>query len=251
MGRVKDNHEGHNHIVESLSPEMQAFNAELAQKFPKIRYTSGKRSASQNVGKYSKVSHHNTGNAFDIGAEHKDVYEFLNNTEEGLLMLTKYGLGIIDETDPEMMKKTGATGKHYHIGKDSKFAKMAQEKLKTVPKTEKPKESEVTLNIGQNQNGEQSFVTLEQFKAEVEKIKAKEEAEEKKKEESAEMQEIERKKNEKLTFLQEVTDMKIAPRQKNDESSYQENQQGFRFDPQEVAQNNMQPLFSTGLNVEE
>ena len=248
MSRVKDNHEGHNHIVESLSPEMQAFNAELAQKFPKIRYTSGKRSASQNVGKYSKVSHHNTGNAFDIGAEHKDVYEFLNNTEEGLSMLTKYGLGIIDETDPEMMKKTGATGKHYHIGKDSKFAKMAQDKLKTVPKIEKPKESEVTLNIGQNYITEEQY---KQFQVEVEKIKAKEEAEEKKKEESAEMQEIERKKNEKLTFLQEATDMKIAPRQKNDESSYQGNQQGFRFDPQEVAQNNMQPLFSTEANVEE
>lgn len=247
MSRLKDEHEGHNHILEGLSPEMQAFNKELAQRFPKIKYTSGKRNPSQKVGKAFATSHHNTGNAVDISAEHKDVFEWLNNDPEGLTLLTKYGLGIIDETDPEMMKKTGATGKHYHIGKDSKFAKLAQDKLKTVQTQAKPETPQqvVQLNMGQNTD----FVTAEQFKKELDKISQKEKDLEEKTKLSAEMQEIEDMKNEKMTFLSEALKTNVAPSMKSASEEYQQ-QQSLRFDPEALAQNTNQPLFSTGQNIE-
>ena len=31
---------------------------------------------------------------------------------------SKKGLGVLDETSPSMMARTGATGKHFHIGPD-------------------------------------------------------------------------------------------------------------------------------------
>lgn len=31
---------------------------------------------------------------------------------------SKRGLGVLDETTPDMMARTGATGKHFHIGPD-------------------------------------------------------------------------------------------------------------------------------------
>lgn len=134
--RVKDKHADHNHVLDQLSPELQAFNAELMQKFPEIRYTSGKRSASSKVGKYSKVSHHNTGNAVDIGRENEEVFDYLMNTREGLQLLNKYSLGIIDETDPETLKKTGGTAPHFHIGKDSKYAQIAKDRYTNFEKLE-------------------------------------------------------------------------------------------------------------------
>lgn len=136
MGRVKDTEPVHNHILEGLSPEMVAFHKELEQKFPSIRYTSGKRTASQKIGKNAGHSHHETGNALDFAADHKDVYEYLNNTTEGLALLKKYGFGIIDETDPETMAKTGATGKHYHIGKDSHYVAQAKTKYASLSQGE-------------------------------------------------------------------------------------------------------------------
>lgn len=38
------------------------------------------------------------------------------------------GFGIIDETTPEMQSRTGATGAHWHIGKD----KLAQAGLQAI-----------------------------------------------------------------------------------------------------------------------
>jgi hypothetical protein len=110
--RVKDSHSDHNHMVDGLSEDMQAFYGELTQLFPDVRLTSGKRDGDGD-------SHHHTGNAIDIGKEGNDVYYHLTSTVEGLQLMDKYKLGILDETDPEAMKKTGATGPHYHIGRDS------------------------------------------------------------------------------------------------------------------------------------
>lgn len=100
----------------------------LKNKFPSLKITSTVRKASQGVGKNSKTSRHNIGEAFDISGEHKDVYDYLN-TYEGVNLLNKYGLGVLDETDPETMKKTGATGAHYHIGADSKLVANTRAKL--------------------------------------------------------------------------------------------------------------------------
>lgn len=100
----------------------------LKTKFPSLKVTSTIRNASQGVGKNSKTSRHNVGEAFDISGEHKDVYDYLNS-QEGLTLLDRFGLGVLDETDPEVMKKTGATGAHFHIGADSKLVANTRNKL--------------------------------------------------------------------------------------------------------------------------
>lgn len=100
----------------------------LKKKFPSLNVTSTVRKASQGVGKNSKTSRHNIGEAFDIAAQHKDVFDYLN-TQEGLTLLDRYGLGVLDETDPATMRKTGATGAHFHIGADSKLVANTRNKL--------------------------------------------------------------------------------------------------------------------------
>lgn len=126
--RAVDEAHEHENNEWKLSENMNNFRSELQVKFPNLRITSGRRNAD------NPNSHHHSGDAMDIGKEHTDVYDFLMNTEEGLGMLNRYGLGIIDETDPVMMKKTGATGAHFHIGKDSNYVKEAQDRYNTIDK---------------------------------------------------------------------------------------------------------------------
>lgn len=111
MARVKDNAS----IITGLAPNMQGFAQKLYEKFPSVVYTSGKRDASQKVGTNYKHSHHNTGNALDISGQNKEVFTYLTKDPEGQALMQQYGYELIDETDPETMKRTGATGPHYHI----------------------------------------------------------------------------------------------------------------------------------------
>jgi len=127
--RVKDKIKYAGNYYNSLSSNLKGFYDDyysLTGKYLSI--TSGKRNSSNGVGKNSKISKHNTGDAIDVSANHTDDYRFLMNTKEGLDLLTKYGLGVIDETDPEELKKTGGTGAHFHIGKDSFYAKQVKER---------------------------------------------------------------------------------------------------------------------------
>lgn len=132
--RIKDAHREHNEKLEGLTENTLAFYNELSTYFPDIRVTSGKRSASQKVGKHSNHSHHNTGNALDIGAENYQVYNFLMNDRRGLELLNKYGMGAYDETNPENLKKTGGTGPHVHLGSDSQLVKVAKQRLQNFDK---------------------------------------------------------------------------------------------------------------------
>ena len=100
----------------------------LKQKFPDLKITSTLRNSSQSIGKNSKTSRHNVGEAFDISHTNKNVYDYLNSYE-GLNLLNRYGLGVLDETNPETMKKTGATGPHFHIGADSTLVSTTRNKL--------------------------------------------------------------------------------------------------------------------------
>lgn len=100
----------------------------LKQKFPDLKVTSTLRNSSQSIGKNSKTSRHNVGEAFDISHTNKNVYDYLNSYE-GLNLLNRYGLGVLDETNPETMKKTGATGPHFHIGADSTLVSTTRNKL--------------------------------------------------------------------------------------------------------------------------
>lgn len=127
--RVKDRIKYAGNYYNGLSSNLKGFYDDyhnLTGKY--LQITSGKRESSSKVGKSSKISRHNTGDAIDVSASHKDDYRFLMNTKEGLDLLTKYGLGVIDETDPEELKRTGGTAPHFHIGKDSFYAKQTKDR---------------------------------------------------------------------------------------------------------------------------
>lgn len=102
--------------LDGTDPDIQGFHSELINMFPDTYVTSGLRKGS-GVGKLGSKSRHNRGQAIDLAPNAK-VKAFLMSND-GVALLNKYNLGFLDETGPSTMKKTGATGAHYHIGKDS------------------------------------------------------------------------------------------------------------------------------------
>lgn len=127
--RVKDVEKIYSKHFKDFSPEIQGFITDYYDMTGRIfNITSGKRDSSPS----GRFSHHHKGDAFDIKASHKEDYELLYNTREGLELLSKYGLGIIDETTPEMLTETKGTEAHYRIGKDSKFREDVNKRLETM-----------------------------------------------------------------------------------------------------------------------
>ena len=127
--RLKDLSEQQKKIRDGLSSNTLNFLDEAEQFYgSRLRLTSGKREASQKIGSHSTTSKHNTGDAFDIGAEHDDFYYHMLNTSQGLEIMTRHGFGTIDETDPVIKAKNKATGDHFHFGMDSYYAKQAKER---------------------------------------------------------------------------------------------------------------------------
>jgi uncharacterized protein YgiB involved in biofilm formation len=181
MPRVKDN----GTIVQGLAPNMQTFAQAIEEKFPNVVYTSGKREASQRVGKNYKHSHHNTGNALDISGRNPEVYAYLTKDPEGIALMKQYGLEAIDETNPETMKKTGATGPHYHIeiNNNKQYGQGQSEETKylfshgtgqsTTTKVE-PLNNYDPFKVVQVANSEGSYVVAEDMQKEAYK-QAKEE----------------------------------------------------------------------------
>jgi hypothetical protein len=200
--REKDHEHNHNEKVQTLTPELQAFYSELAVKFPKIRVTDGKREASQKVGKNYRTSKHNTGEAFDISAQDKDVADYLMNDVEGAALLTKYGLGLLDETNPETIKKTGATGPHYHIGKDPALVQKAMVRYETLSK-QQPKQKPQPITLQTQIQGQPITTTVDpiQFEKEVQKEEKKKEKAEEKAEKSEARKRLEEKKEKQKAFL--------------------------------------------------
>lgn len=132
--RVKDASVIYKEYYNSLAPNVQGFLQDYTDLTGKtLNLTSGRRSAGS-AGKAGNKSKHVIGEAFDISAQHTEDYAYLMNTPEGLGLLSKYNLGIIDETDPTMMAKTGATGQHFHIGTDSRFSKQVKERYANIDK---------------------------------------------------------------------------------------------------------------------
>ena len=109
--------------LDGLKPNLVGFYNELKQAVPEATITSGKRNKA--IGTAGVASHHLKGGAMDFGANPK-VGEFLGSAR-GQALLSKYGLGYMDETTKEALKKTGGTGAHYHIGEDSKLVAKAME----------------------------------------------------------------------------------------------------------------------------
>lgn len=109
---------------------MQALLDEAAKYGISFRITSGARPGAKT--KQGKTSHHATGNAIDItpipGETYDDLRNKIRNAPEFVKWMQDHGYGIFDETSPEVMAKTGASGAHWHIGPD----KVAIEGLKKM-----------------------------------------------------------------------------------------------------------------------
>ena len=102
---------------EGVDNDIIGFRNELYDLFPdKVKVTSAKRYGN-NVGNSGNKSRHNKGQALDLGYD-KNIQKFLY-TAKGDALLRKYNLGFLDESLEHNLKKTGGTGAHFHIGKDS------------------------------------------------------------------------------------------------------------------------------------
>lgn len=86
-----------------------------------VKVTSGRREAGK-AGKAGNKSHHISGNAIDVvpgnGETFESIRQKIKNNPKLLQYFRDNKIGIIDETNEETMKRTGATGAHWHIGPD-------------------------------------------------------------------------------------------------------------------------------------
>src|SRR5690554_6359122 len=130
--REKKYQKENDEFVKKLDPKMQGFYKQISSIFPDIRLTSGKREKADG----DSHSHHHTGNAIDFGRENYEIYNYLQNNEEGLNMLVSYGYGILDETDPKELAKTKGTGPHFHVGIDTYYRDKAVDRLANFDKVE-------------------------------------------------------------------------------------------------------------------
>jgi hypothetical protein len=131
-----------------VEKETMSFYNELVAIFPDLRVTSGKRTGKEGAGKSAGKSRHVRGQAIDIGKEHADIYYWLMNTEQGLALLDKYNMGVLDETNPKILSKTLSDRQkgsrteeellkhaHFHIGMDSTIVPTAKARLKELRET--------------------------------------------------------------------------------------------------------------------
>ena len=101
-----------------------------------------------------KSNHSIEGGAYDIKPSNGKTFEDLKNEIYSnptiVQWMTDHGWGIIEETTPEVMAKTGATGKHWHFGPDSmgvaNFKKRLEEYNNKVQKGEQGLKFEDTLS---------------------------------------------------------------------------------------------------------
>lgn len=101
-----------------------------------------------------KSNHSIEGGAYDIkpanGKSFEDLKEQIYSNPTIIQWMNDHGWGIIEETTPEVMAKTGATGKHWHFGPDSmgvqNFKKRLEEYNNKVQKGEQGLKFEDTLS---------------------------------------------------------------------------------------------------------
>ena len=101
-----------------------------------------------------KSNHSIEGSAYDIkpanGKSFEDLKEQIYSNPTIVQWMNDHGWGIIEETTPEVMAKTGATGKHWHFGPDSmgvqNFKKRLDEYNNKVQKGEQGLKFEDTLS---------------------------------------------------------------------------------------------------------
>ena len=101
-----------------------------------------------------KSNHSIEGDAYDIkpanGKSFEDLKNEIYSNPTIVQWMTDHGWGIIEETTPEVMAKTGATGKHWHFGPDSmgvqNFKKRLDEYNNKIQKGEQGLKFEDTLS---------------------------------------------------------------------------------------------------------
>lgn len=101
-----------------------------------------------------KSNHSIEGGAYDIkptnGKSFNDLKEQIYSNPTIVQWMNDHGWGIIEETTPEVMAKTGATGKHWHFGPDSmgveNFKKRLEEYNNKVQKGAQGLKFEDTLS---------------------------------------------------------------------------------------------------------
>ena len=88
-----------------------------------------------------KSNHSIEGGAYDIKPTNGKTFEDLKNEIYSnptiVQWMTDHGWGIIEETTPEVMAKTGATGKHWHFGPDSMGVTNFKKRLEEYNKVQK------------------------------------------------------------------------------------------------------------------
>lgn len=112
-----------------IHEDIRLFEIELKEKFPDLVVTSGYRPNAKT--KQGNPSRHGKGEAIDI-RYNPEINNYLWNTKEGVALLNKYGLGFLDESDPKTMKRTGAFGKHTHIGRDNTLVPITKQRYKEL-----------------------------------------------------------------------------------------------------------------------
>lgn len=99
---------------------MQALLDEAAKYGIYFRVTSGVRPGAKT--KQGRTSNHSLGKAIDVtpieGQTYADLTQKIKNSPEFVAWMQNNGYGIYDETTPEVMARTGASGAHWHIGPD-------------------------------------------------------------------------------------------------------------------------------------
>ena len=101
-----------------------------------------------------KSNHSIEGGAYDIkpanGKSFEDLKEQIYSNPTIVQWMNDHGWGIIEETTPEVMAKTGAIGKHWHFGPDSmgvqNFKKRLEEYNNKVEKGEQGLKFKDTLS---------------------------------------------------------------------------------------------------------
>lgn len=110
--------------------EMQELLDRFADAGISLRITSGYRPGA--ITSSGNKSWHSSGYALDItpiaGQTYEDLKQQLKDNPELVKWMQDNGFGIIDETTPKMQARTGATGAHWHIGKD----RLAQSGLRDI-----------------------------------------------------------------------------------------------------------------------
>lgn len=135
-----------NYQADPIHEDIRGFQLELAKYFPDEKPTSTYRPNAKT--KKGDVSRHSHGEATDykINAKMKD---FLWNTPEGISLLNKYNLGLLDESEAQNRK----WGNALHIGKDSALVERAKKRYsELVPQQEMSTEIINFDNSQQNSN---------------------------------------------------------------------------------------------------